>query len=68
MIKLSEEFLLVHDRIHASFLNDAALVHLLHGIKFFLLFFLDLPDLAEATATNHIMKHKVILVHSYKKE
>jgi hypothetical protein len=37
-------------------------MHLLHGIELLLLFFLDLPDLAETASANHIVKHKVILI------
>ncbi len=62
MIKLCEEFLLIHHRVDTSLLDDAAFVHLFHGVELLLLFFLHFPDLAETASANHIVEHKVILI------
>jgi hypothetical protein len=62
MVKLCEELFLIHDRVDTSLLNDTALMHLFHSVELLLLFFLDLPDLAETASADHIVKHKVILI------
>lgn len=62
MIELCEELLLVHHRVHTPLLDDATLVHLLHRVELLFFLLLHLPNLAEATSTDHVVEHKVILI------
>lgn len=65
MMELTEEFLLVHNRIDTAFGDDAGLGHLFHGEQ--LLFFLqvDSPDLAETASADDVLEVEVILVDFY---
>ena len=62
MVQLTEELLLVHDRVDTALGDDTRLRHLLHRVQLLLLAELNFPDLAEATAPNHVQKVVVILV------
>ena len=65
--ELSEELFFVHDRVDAALADDAGLGHLLHGEQFALFALLDLPHLAEAATTNHILEVEVVLVNGCKR-
>ena len=69
VVQLTEELLLVHHRVDRAFSNNTRLQHLFHGEQLLgsTAALLNLPDLAEATATNHILEVKVIPRHLYKK-
>ena len=65
MMELTEEFLLVHNRVNAALGDDAGLGHLFHGEQ--LLFFLqvDSPDLAETAPTDDVLEVEVVPVDFY---
>ena len=68
MKQLTQEFLLVHDRVNRTLGNDTRLQHFFHGEQLLgsaatLLYF---PDLTEATATDDVLEVKVIPRHLYK--
>jgi len=68
VMKLAQEFFLIHDRVDAALGYDSRLGHLLHGVEG--LFFSELysPHLAEAATPDHILKVKVVLVYFYEQK
>ena len=68
--QLTQEFLLVHDRVNRALRNDTRLQHFFHGEQLLgsAATLLDFPDLTEAAATNHVLEVKVIPRHLYKKD
>ena len=62
VMQLTEELLLVHDRVDTALRDDTRLCHLLHSVELLLFAKLDFPDFAEAAAPDHIQKVVVILV------
>ena len=61
-MQLAKELFLVHDRVDATFRNDACLRHLLHRKEFLLFAQLNFPDLTESTSSNDIAKVEMIFV------
>ena len=67
MLELCEQLALIDDGVDRLLVDDARLGHLLHCVE--LLWVLatgDFPDLAEATAPNHILEVEVVLSDGYK--
>lgn len=56
MRELNEELFLIQDRVDRSFAQDSGFGHLFHGVELALLPLFDLPDFAEATPTNYVVK------------
>ena len=66
VLQLSEEFLLVHDRVDTPLGDDATLTHLFHCVQLFLFLLLHFPHLTESASADHIMKLKVVLGNGYR--
>ena len=59
VVELTQELLLVHDRVHTALGNHSGLQHLLHSVELLSLLLLYLPDLAKASSADHILESEV---------
>ena len=66
MVKLTQEFFLIHNRVDAALGYDSRLGHLLHGVEGLFFSELNAPHFAEAASADHILKVKVVLVYFYR--
>lgn len=65
MMKLAQEFFLIHNRVDAALGYNSCLGHFFHGIEGLFFSHLDTPHLAKAASADHILKVEVVLVYFY---
>lgn len=63
--QLRQELFFVHDGINGALGDNPRLGHLLHSEELSLLSLFYFPNLAKATAANHVLEVKVVFVNSY---
>lgn len=60
VVELGEDLAFIHNRLDTAFCEYACLGHLLHRVKLFALFLLNLPHFSKTTFTNAVLVREVI--------